>query len=314
VRLIDAASRMQMWADLFERDQGDRFEVQDEIARRLARELHVGIPAALSRRTIDEPAREPAIDELIARGLTAQMRGPAAENITEALRYFEEALKRQPDLVPALVGAGAQRVMGSVNFILDPGPNLAEAERLLDRAQQLAPDTAIIPYWLGVLAKARGRYDDALRLFERALDLNPSIASAHQQIGSTLTLMGRADEAMPHILYGMRLSPKDPTLGIGCLLAGMAEIELGHDSDALEWFRRSAALVPNNPNIHRLLAAAYALTGDKAKAVTSLAEFKRLAPVVSVERLTRAATRHDDGGKSRSRALRGFALALDSAS
>ncbi len=100
VELIDTASRLQVWGDHFERDEADRLGIQDEIATHLSRALSVGVAAALSSRP-----GEPEVAELLAKGLTAQFRGPQAENLNESRGYFLGALKRDPGLVRAMVGA-----------------------------------------------------------------------------------------------------------------------------------------------------------------------------------------------------------------
>jgi len=271
VELVDAANRLQVWGDRFQREESQRAAVQNEIITRLARELEVEVASARSRRPVDdEAAGEPAIAELLAKGLTAQYRGPAAANIKEAKAYFEGALKRDPSLVPALVGVAAQDVMGSINYIVDAGPSLARATKFLYRAKELDPDSAVVNYWMGMLHKSRGESPAALQSLNRAIELNPSYTPAYAQTGSVLTMMGRTNAAMDPIMYAMRLSPLDPVMGIWTLLAGRAEIENGRDAAALEWFRRSEALVPNNPNVHMRLAATYALTGDRANAVKHL--------------------------------------------
>jgi TolB-like protein len=277
VELIDAASRLQIWGDHFERDEAHRSAVQDEIVARLARELEVGVASALSRGSGHGRAGEPEVADLIAKGQMAQYRGPQAENLNEARAYFQGALARDPELVPALVGVAVPDIMGSINYIYDAGPTLKRAATFLGRARELEPDSALVNYWTGLIQKARGASAAALRSLQRTLELNPSFTPAYAQTASVLTILGRTSEAMGPVTYAMRLSPNDPSMNIWALIAGRAEIENGHDAAALEWFRRSVELAPNNPNTHMCLASTYALLGDDENAVRELAEFKRLS-------------------------------------
>ncbi len=119
VKLIDAATRLEVWGDHFERDEAQRSTVQDEIVTRLARELEVGVASAQSRRAGHERAGEPEVAELIAKGMMAQFRGPQAKNLNEARAYYQGALKREPELVPALIGVAVPDIMGSVNYIFE---------------------------------------------------------------------------------------------------------------------------------------------------------------------------------------------------
>jgi TolB-like protein/DNA-binding SARP family transcriptional activator len=239
VELIDAATRLEVWGDHFERDEANRSKVQDEIVARLARELQVGVASAQSRRTGRERAGEPEVAELVAKGMMAQFRGPQASNLNEARAYYQGALKREPELVPALIGIAVPDIMGSINYIFDSGPSLKRAATFLRRAEQLDPDSPGVHYWTGIMQKARGQFESALRSLYRTLELNPSYTGAYAQTASVLTEMGRNAEAMDPLAYAMRLSPNDPAMNIWMLMAGRAEIENGHDWAALEWLQRS---------------------------------------------------------------------------
>jgi TolB-like protein len=282
VALVDTTSGLELWGDRFQKAEDARAGIQDEIVIRIARELDIGVATALSRQA--QAPQDAGVRELLAKGAIAQLRGPAAENIVEARNYFEGALIREPTLVPALVGIAAQELMGVVNLILDSRTSTTRAAMLLARARELDPSSPLVEYSTGMLHKARREYAAALRSFYRVLELNPSHTPAYAQIASNLTMLGRAREAMEPIIYAMRLSPQDPMMGIWTLIAGLAELENGHYGAAADWFRRSIALVPNNPNTHRGLAATYALLGDNEGAARQLSVYRRLSARAETQR------------------------------
>ncbi len=294
VKLVDAGTRLQVWADRFERDEASRFEIQDEITSRLARELQVGTIRAIGTGSSESTSREPEINELIAKGTAAQLRGPAAENIREALGYFEQALERDPDSAPALIGVATQMVMGSIHYLLDPKPSLDRATRALTRAEAFSPDWAYLHYIRGTMLKALNQPEDSLREQFRALELNPSFAPAYAQIASVLMAGPHPADAPPYLQYALRLSPKDPVMGIWTLIGGTMEIELGHDDEALRWLLRSRELIPNSPNVYRVLAAAYALKGDTEHAAENVARFNALANPTAARRMVEAVRRRMD--------------------
>jgi TolB-like protein len=294
VKLIDAVTRLQVWADRFERDEAGRFEIQDEITSRLARELQVGTIRALGTGSSESTSREPEINELIAKGTTAQLRGPAAENIREALGYFEQALERDPDSAPALLGIATQMVMGSIHYLVDPKPSLDRAARALTRAEAFSPDWAYLHYIRGTMFKALNQPEDALREQFRALELNPSLAPAYAQIASVLMAGPHPTDAPPYLQYALRLGPKDPVMGIWTLIGGTMEIELGHDDEALRWLSRSRELIPNSPNVYRVLAAAYALKGDAEHTAENVARFNALANPAAARRMVEGVRRRMD--------------------
>jgi len=309
VQLIDTATRHQKWSNLFERANAGRMHVQDEIARRLAREL--AVEATIITQAPARAIENPEIAELIARGRAVQYRGPSKDNVAAMLGYFEEALRRDPDLVPALVGVAGALVMGSIHRLHDPVPALARARQLLDRAIEIDPDSPLSHYWSGVAHKANHDFDLAIRSLRRAIDINPSIAPAYAQLGSTLTLMGRHREAMPHIQTAMRLSPKDRTMGYWVLIAGQTELELGNDAAALEWLLRAESYIPSSPMVHRDLAALYALMGDKVSSARHVEAFHRHADSAAARQLFDL-LRTDTGRHAMARMRSGVAIAFAS--
>src|SRR5262249_23723425 len=153
VGLIDAASRVQVWAERFERPRSERFDLQDEMARAVARQLHVTVMRAEGRR----PATPAAAEELVARGWAAMLRISDAGVQNGAEAYFQQALALDPDNVSAQIGIGAFHASVVAMFLVrDPAPHLAQAESMLTKALQLEPGASVGHYFKGILHKTRG--------------------------------------------------------------------------------------------------------------------------------------------------------------
>jgi DNA-binding SARP family transcriptional activator/TolB-like protein len=296
IHLIDTATGLQKWSSLIERDSIQSIDVQDEILRRLARELQV--EASISS-AISKPGMEDlSIADLIARGRAAQVRGANKKDVTAALGYYEEALRRDPDLVPALVGVTAALVTGSVHRLFDPVPNLKRARQLIDRAVQLDPDAAGAHLWSGITYKANSEYDLAIQSLRRVLKINQDHPPAHAQLAATLMHMGRFTEAKGHIETAIRISPNDRMIGFWLLIRGNIEVELGDDVAALSLLQRAETYLPASPRVHESLAAVYALMGDKANSSKHVAAFQRLAEPTAASRAMDRLTHDDDGDLS----------------
>jgi TolB-like protein/cytochrome c-type biogenesis protein CcmH/NrfG len=286
IALIDTRSRLQVWSDRFERHESERFEMQDEIARGLARQLHVTVMSANVGAPRGGPS-DPALNEMIANGWAGMFRSPVVGHTGDAERHFNEILRRKPDTVPALVGLAAHHLALMSNMLaFDDAERLGRAEELLAKAVSRNPRSSIAHYFTGVLHKQRGQWNEAHAAFTRTLELNPSHAPAYAHLGHTLMLLGRAEEALDHIRYAIRLSPKDPTLGYWYVMAGEIELELGHTAAARDWLNRAVAVSPSNPRMHVFLAAACAMQGDAACATQHRAEARRLAPELTRDRVT----------------------------
>lgn len=317
VALTDAKSRLQLWTQRFERGRAASFAVQDDIARGIARHLHLEIIGEANRAAPPSPPRPGAgeIQSLLARGWGAMLQIAAAGTSSGADRYFEEVLKRDPDNVSALIGLGGYHATVVAMFLVaEAEPHLAKAETLLKRAIEKSPDSSMAHYFQGVVHKSRGRPHEALAAFARTVELNPSFALAHAQIGHVLSRIGRLPEALEHIRYAIRLSPRDPNLALWSLFGGQIELERGDDAAALDWLRRAYALDPRNPFIPATLAAALALTGNAAGAAEYAAKTRALAPWLTHDKMVeRVAGLSTAEGKPR-RLMKGLKKAFDAPS
>ncbi|MFI4999504.1 MAG: BTAD domain-containing putative transcriptional regulator [Reyranellales bacterium] len=275
--LIDGESRLQVWSDRSEHPWPDNLAAQDEIARGLARALYMHLVAADSRRAARQG--DPGVDDLLAQGWAAIHRHNPTNTTGEAKARFAEVLRRDPDNVTALIGLGAANVTAVADLnVPEQEPYLTRAEELLNRAIARNPESAGAFYWLGVVQKMRGQFDEALASFAKAVKFSPSMAPAYAQAGHIEAQQGRGDEGMAKIRYAIELDPKDTAVGRWCMFAGQVELERGHFDAAIDWLSRAVAGMPRNPRAHASLAAAYALAGNMGDAAKQVAEVKKLAP------------------------------------
>jgi tetratricopeptide (TPR) repeat protein len=91
-----------------------------------------------------------------------------------ALKDFEEATKRRPDLVEALVNLGSMR--------LEAG-NATDALGPLEMSTKFAPNNALAHLNLGDAYRLLQRYPEAKAEFDKALSLDSSLAAAHYDLG-----------------------------------------------------------------------------------------------------------------------------------
>lgn len=310
IRLVEVTSRRQMWADLYERDKGQRFAVQDEIVRGLARALQLTLVEIRSRRPNARPS-EAGIDAA-AKGTAALNRGLTLQNLTEARAYYDEALRRDPNLLPVMTGAAAVSLALVRNLLTaEPETHLQQAERILQQALEKDPSNGRGHHFWGELQKLRGRHAAAWQSFTRALELNPSLPYTYGQMGHSLLRAGRPSEAMPYLRYAIRLGPKDPGAGFWCLHAAHAEYELVHHEAALDWAVRAVAMLPDgSPNAHASLAVVYALLGDAPNAEKNAAHVRELVSEGWIERWLKHLERDARDSQLELRRLKGALLAF----
>jgi TolB-like protein/Flp pilus assembly protein TadD len=308
VALIDPRTRLQVWSERFERDRAaDAPALQDEIARGIARHLHVSILTGEDRRRAPAAAD---VASLLAKGWGGMLRISSEGTASGADKYFEQVLARDPENVSALIGLGAYHASVVAMFLVaETEPHLAIAQDRLEHAIRLNARASLAHYFWGILCKTRGDPHAALTAFRTVLEINPSFAPAYAQVGHVLSRIGRLNEAMEHVRYAIRLSPKDPNLGLWSLFGGQILLEQ-RDDEAMDWLTRAVQLDPRNPFIHATLAAALALEGDSARAARHAGELKALSPWVSTERMKERLLGLSDKGAEPRRLLQGLELAF----
>ncbi|QOZ10301.1 adenylate/guanylate cyclase domain-containing protein [Bradyrhizobium sp. CCBAU 51765] len=284
VQLIDAKTGNHLWAERFDKQIADLFDMQDEIVSRLANTLNAQLIAAEARRS--EHSLHPSALDLYFQGMARWNKGVTPAHMTQARSFFERALELDPDNVEALVGIGAVDVT-SAGFLLADNPDalFAAAEAALNKAVSLAPQHALAHAFLGSVLWCTKRAMEGIAECEHALALNPNLAEAHAFIGCAQPFIGRAEETEAHVHKAMRLSPRDEGTHRWMSWVGFSKLLLGADAEAVVWFRRGLNSNPNNPIAHLNLAAALAHLGklDEARACTNKA--LALSPTLTIRRL-----------------------------
>jgi len=307
VGLNDTTNQTLVWAgDVTERD--DRIaNLENEIPKRIARDVQVQATYAEARGLDDGEPKLAALNQLIAKALTIQYRGATLADDASAVSLYEEALQRDRNCPLALIGLAAELVASSANLLRERKSTLWRAEKLINQALQINPRIERAHYWLGNIYLGRGQRDLALRSFDRALELNPSFIPAEAHAGYTLVLLGRTNAGLSRIENALGANSHDPNERLWLRFAGIAQLELGKDQQAIESLLEAASLAAPTPPLHAALAAAYALIGERAKSREHFRLVKEMADPAALEQLLETASRND--GQHGSRYWQGLRLA-----
>src|ERR1019366_6365185 len=162
---------------------------------------------------------------------------------------------------------------------LEQQGRVSEAERLLRRAVEIAPNYLSSRNALGLCLLRLERPAEALEQFEALLKLNPRLPYAHASHGNSLLALGAIVEAEASYQRALALEP-DQVLA----LAGLAHIASGRGAypEARTWAEKALALVPGYPDAVMSLAAAELGERQKPQAearIRALLTDPRLAPL-----------------------------------
>src|SRR5215472_14049162 len=313
LQLVDTTSHANVWSDNLRHGTDDVAVTAEDVARGVARMIAIEIDQLATLQIRDKPREQLTTRELIARGYWALQRGSTRENLVSALSWFNAALQREPRNQAALLAVARVQVSGTMNFVdFDPPPDLAATERVLNDALRRFPDSISALYSLALLQKHGRDYEASMRLLQRCLEINPSFLPAQGQMGDVLVRMGQPDKGLEQILQTIHAATaNDPTAGYWYLFAAEAELELGHDQEALTWALRADTFMPGSPLVHAWLASIYATIGDKPKAAKYVAALTKAAPARTRAFLERLPPERRDGESRHSlRLFKGLRLAL----
>jgi TolB-like protein/class 3 adenylate cyclase len=279
VRLIDAASGGQLWADRYEGVMGDVFGLQDEIAGKITSTLAVQLTSKEQGQIAAKRTENPAAYDEFLKGWNKYLQqNPKAAR--EAIGHFERAIDMEPNYSRAYAALAAtywqiaRRQWQEERFGLRSVHDARlKAEEYITKAQQ-SPTSLSYQVAAAILSQ-QGRHEEAIREGERAISLDPNDADAYVALAGALSLAGQPAKALELVLQGMRLNPFSPPSYFYEL--GLAQFGLGQFEKAAASLERAVALNPDDRWSYRVLLAAYGHLGRTADAerIFSLAEKNR---------------------------------------
>ena len=282
-QLIDAATGNHIWAERYDGELTDIFDLQDQLTTRV-----VGaIAPKLEQVEIERAARKPtesldAYDHFL-RGM-ASLHKWTRESSDEARRLFYRAIELDAGFASAYGMAAWSFVPRKGNdWMGDRTQEVAEAARLARRAVELGADDAAALAGAGyALVFVVHDLDDGPAILDRALALSPNLAGALINNGWTKAFLGEPDLAIKHINDAMRLSPLDPLSFRTRAAVAFAHFVAGRYDESSLWAEKALQEKSNYLPALRELAASKALAGRDAEAKAAMARLRELAPAMRV--------------------------------
>jgi TolB-like protein/class 3 adenylate cyclase/cytochrome c-type biogenesis protein CcmH/NrfG len=273
-QLIDAETNAHLWAERFDRDAGDLFALQNEITGRIAGSLNLELPIAEAARAIEHPD---ALDYVL-RGRATLSRGPTRENYAEAIGLYERALA----VDPRSVDAQSRLALAFVGRVLDGRTDFRDAdiERaavLIEQVLTIAPRNLVAHQAKGQLLLVERRCAEAIREYETVLTYNHNLVYALSSLAVCKFVTGSEDEPIPILEQAIRLSPRDPGIGILYARVGFVHLLQSRTDEAIVWLEKARSANSQLIGPPTFLASAYGLKGDLERAGAELREVRKLS-------------------------------------
>ena len=305
-QLVKAENNEQLWAERYDRELEDVFEIQDEIAQSIVSALRV-VLSDDEKRAIEQ-VHTPNVEAygfyLRGRQYFHQHRRKSHEY---ARQMFERAIELDPDYALAHAGiadccsflyqyfdaspANLKRADAASRRALELAPSLAEAhasrglavslsgryeeaDTEFEMAMKLDPKSFEAAYFYARSCVAQGKNEEAAKWFERAIAVRPDDYAALALLATAYQALGRADESIQASRRAydtarkhLELTPDDPR---ALYMGAMSLSALGETDKARDWNRRALAMDPDDPSVLYNIACAFAVEGQKQEAISTL--------------------------------------------
>jgi tetratricopeptide (TPR) repeat protein len=193
-QLVDAATDFPLWSERYDREMADVFEVQDEIAQKIAAALRITLSPQEQQALSAKPTENLQAYDLYLRGRNYARR-VGRQDLQFALQMYENAVALDPDF--ALAHAGIAKVCAEYYY------HFERNQQWIDRAQAAAqkagakghdaPEVQVAEAWVMF---AEGQYDQAVDKIRAALKQNQDLDGGYYVLGRALFAAGRYQEIL----------------------------------------------------------------------------------------------------------------------
>ncbi len=276
-QLVDSDTDFPMWAERYDRELKDVFDVQEEIARSIAQALRI----TLSQQEDKTMARKPT-DNLQAYDYLLRGRSYARrENLEFAMQMFEHAIRLDPDF--SLAHAGIALVCGMQYELHGKDPKtLEKGKQAADRAVALGPQLAEALAGQARIFYAQNKYEDAIEWAKKAVDRKQDCEGAYSVLLRAYFASGRYQDVADLCDRAVEAVGDDynvyPPLVNSFAALGDPEASRKMREKAVVALQHQVELVPEDVRARSLLAVQFGALNRVKEAVGELEKTVAMRP------------------------------------
>jgi tetratricopeptide (TPR) repeat protein len=245
------------------------------LARRL-NEILEPRASSSARRTSSAGGDKVAVEQALA-----SINQTTRERFGAAQAMLQKALAEDPDNLDIAVALASLQMRGIQMVWFSPEEAVAveaRANATLEQALRSKPNSIPVLEATCRFLSATNHFVESLVTCAKALSFDPWDGAALYLIGLGQIYLGRFDDALATFQQADRYDTPPASRWTWLLGAGMANVLMGRDEEALPWLQRSIAITPGTGRSHFMLAAAYQRLGRSEEARAAIAKGLRLRP------------------------------------
>jgi TolB-like protein/Tfp pilus assembly protein PilF len=272
-QLIDAHDGAHIWAERYNRQLEDIFDLQDEMTENITKAIAPELEMVEARR-----AQTKRPDSLDAWDIVLRAKAHAAnmtiDHVVEARQLAERALELQPDYVEAL---SVVALCYGRETILSYAPGrLEKANKAVQFARQALNEnpndtTALVARSMGEMAL--GLMDEAVETMRQCVQINPNDHTGHRALAAALCRNGEYKTAIREADIALAFSPGVVNMFAIYSTLAYAYLGIGNVIEAKKWTDKLMQVYPDFPSSHHLPTVVYVELGQIDDAKQAMARF-----------------------------------------
>lgn len=282
-QLIDAHNDSHLWAQTYDREITEIFDVQSQVAMDIASALKMQISPTQPLHAEKKGTASVEAYDLYLQGRKYYFEYTPKDNEV-AIQLFQNAIAIDSLFAPAYAGLGDALGQKAFRYGMEPAL-LDSAMTVCQRAIRLDPQLSDAYKAKGLVLHYQGKPDEAMDAYLQALKYNPSNGMATLNLATIYMTRGEMVNAIRWARKAQQLNPKDKWTQE--TLSQMYAM-LGMNYEAIDLMQSSLKLYPDFVPAHELLFSIYLELGNLDKAAEHARICGQLAPETGCEPLGKA--------------------------
>jgi non-specific serine/threonine protein kinase len=279
-QLMDAKKDFPLWSERYDREMKDVFELQDEIAQKIAEALRVTLSPQEQQALAAKPTENLQAYDLYLRGKSFARR-LTRQDLEFALQMFENAVSFDPEF--ALAHAAIANVCAQYHYHYERESTWIErAVAASQRASALGKDAPEIKMAEAWILYADGKYDDTIRLARQAIEHKADCEGAYYLLARALFAAGKYQDVADFADAAIAASGEDYNIYVPIInaLGALGKKEALHNrvQQRIQILEAQLRKLPEDARGHTLLANDYTQMGRTEEAVREASLAMALRP------------------------------------
>ena len=259
-QLVDTETDFPLWSERYDREMKDVFELQDEIAHKIAEALRVTLTPQEQEAIAEKPTQDLQAYDQYLRG-KSYARRLTRQDLEFALQMFENAVALDPRFALAWAAIANACAQNHYHYNRDRvwiDRAMASSQRATSLSRD-APEVLVAEGWI---LYADGKFDDAVLRVREAISRKSDCEGAYYLLGRTLFAAGRYQEVIDMADQAISATGEDYNIYVPIMNAagavGKSEVSRNTQQQAVQALETHLRNVPEDARARAILAGLYA--------------------------------------------------------